>query len=278
VLSAHPARRLRDACEPIAMHAVWSRLTNERLAGLGLDFFSSYVAGRAASLGEPDAAVVASTFAWFAPGYLEGPYDAARGIVTHDRLVEVRDESTTESLRAVLGDTDPAGIADVLADAVEPADGCGRALFSGLRARGRPDDPAQRLWWACDLLREHRGDSHVAAALARGVGPVEMNVLTEVWLGMPLLSYTATRGWSSQAMQEAVDALQNRGWLDDGQLTPAGRTVRDEVESITDAQEMSVVEALGGRLDEVSGRLEEWSARCIEARAFPPDILKRAAG
>jgi len=75
----------------------------------------------------------------------------------------------------VLAGQDPSGIADLLADAVTPADGTGRALFSGLRARGRPEDPAQRLWWACDLVREHRGDSHLAAATAAGVGPVEMN-------------------------------------------------------------------------------------------------------
>ena len=55
VVGAGPARRLRDAIEPIAMHAVWARRTNERLAGLGLDFLGGYVWGRAAALGEPDA-------------------------------------------------------------------------------------------------------------------------------------------------------------------------------------------------------------------------------
>ena len=65
-----PARRLRDACEPIAMHAVWNRLTIERLAALGLDFLASYVGGRAASLGEPSPPVVAATFAWFEPNLI----------------------------------------------------------------------------------------------------------------------------------------------------------------------------------------------------------------
>jgi len=36
VTEGSPARRLRDACEPVAMHAVWSRAVNERLAQLGL--------------------------------------------------------------------------------------------------------------------------------------------------------------------------------------------------------------------------------------------------
>ena len=51
VTAAGPARRLRDACEPIAMHAVWNRVTNERLAALGLDFLAGYVGGRGAFLG-----------------------------------------------------------------------------------------------------------------------------------------------------------------------------------------------------------------------------------
>ena len=62
-----PARRLRDACEPLAMHALWNRHTNERLAALGLDFLTGYVGGRAASLGEPSPPVVVAAFAWFEP-------------------------------------------------------------------------------------------------------------------------------------------------------------------------------------------------------------------
>ena len=72
------------------------------------------------------------------------------------------------------------------------------------------------LWWACGLVREHRGDSHVAAAAAAGLNPVEMNILTELWVGMPLLSYTATRGWAPEVMQRAVESLELCGWLRDG--------------------------------------------------------------
>src|SRR5580693_6240319 len=67
-----PARRLRDACEPLAMHALWNRRTNDCLAALGLDFLTGYVWGRAASLGEPSPPVVAAVFAWFEPGLLPG--------------------------------------------------------------------------------------------------------------------------------------------------------------------------------------------------------------
>jgi len=60
---------------------------------------------------------------------------------------QAREEATAASLRDVLAGEAVAGVADLLADAAEPADGAGRPLFSGMRARGRPDDPMLRLWW-----------------------------------------------------------------------------------------------------------------------------------
>jgi hypothetical protein len=278
VVGGGPARRLRDAGEPIAMHAVWSRTTNERLAERGFDFFASYVGGRAAPMGDPVGAVVASAFAWFEPSFVAGVHAAARALATPAEVLEVRDEATVSSLRAVLAGDDPAEVADLLAAALAAADGTGRPLFSALRSRGRPDDPVQRLWWACDLAREHRGDSHVIAAAAAGVGPVEMNLLTELWLGMPLFSYAASRGWAPEVMQAAVERLEGRGWVAGAALTDAGRAAREAIERSTDAQEQEVVDALGDRLDEVCARLDAWSERCIAAAAFPPDPLKRAAG
>ena len=278
VATAGPARRLRDACEPVAMHAVWSPLVRDRLTALGLDFRGAYVGGRAASLGDPPGPVVAATFAWFEPDALAAWYDTARSAVPRDELIATRDAATAESLAGVLAGEDPAAVADLLTEATAAADGTGRPLFSGLRGRGRPADPFQRLWWACDLVREHRGDSHVAAANAAGVGPVAMNVLTERWLGMPLLSYTSTRGWPEDVMRAAVNQLEERGWLRAGDLTDTGRAVRAGIEERTDAAEESIVTALGDRLDEVCARLNAWAGRCIAAGCFPADPLKRAAG
>ena len=278
VLDASPARRLRDACEPVAMHAVWCRATNEALAGFGLNFLTTYVGGRSAYLGEPLGAVAAAAFAWFEPGLVASLWDATLAALPRDRLVEVRDATVTRSLREVLGDDDPGEVADLLVDAVIGADGTGRPLFSGLRAAGVPDDPALRLWWACSLVREHRGDSHVAAANAAGIDAVQMNVLTELWLGMPLLSYTASRGWPEPAMRAAVASLEAQGWLAAGALTDAGLAARVAVEGATDAQEQGVVDALGDTLDEVCARLDDWGHRCVEHGSFPADVLKRAAG
>lgn len=229
-----PARRLRDAVEPIAMHDVWSRHVNEQMAGHGLDFLSSYVGGRASVLGEPRPEVVAAAFAWFEPALVAACYDAARAALPVGQLPALRDTAVAESLREVLGDAEEvAAAADRLAEAAAGLSTAGRPLYAGLLAKGRPADDWQRLWWACDLAREHRGDSHVMAAGGAGLGPVEMNVLTELWLGMPLGSYTATRGWPPERVAAASDRLREEGLLASDDLTDSGRALRELVEAPT---------------------------------------------
>lgn len=275
---ASPARRLRDSIEPIAMHPVWSRQVNEALAAEGLDFLTAYLWGRAAALGEAVDAVVTATFAVFEPGMVGAIYEQGRRACTRDRLLQVRTDATIASLASVLEGEDVVPVADALQRAVAQADGTGRPLFSGLAAQGWPDDPVGRLWRACELAREHRGDSHVAACIARRLGPIEMNILTELWVGMPLGSYTATRGWADDRIQASAAALRDGGLLEGDGLSQAGRTMRDEIEATTDAMEASVVAALGSDLDTTISQLNRWSDRCISAGAFPPDVLKRAAG
>ena len=132
VVAASPARRLRDAIEPIAMHSVWSRRTNERLHGLGLDFLGGYVWGRAAALGEPDPGVVVSSFAVFEPAMLTATYEQARAACPREEMLAARAEATIASLRETLTDAGVAPIADRLAAAVSSADATGRPLFAGL--------------------------------------------------------------------------------------------------------------------------------------------------
>lgn len=275
-----PARQLRDAAEPIAMHAVWSRQTNESLERIGLDFLGAYVWGRATVLGDASSPVVAATFAWFEPAMIAAVLDLAREAISRTDLMSARDQATIASLEAALVDEDYNaidGVADTLLAALGGAQPAGRPLFAGLRSLPVPASPAGKLWRACDLLREFRGDSHITAVLAAGLGPVEANILTERWLGMDLATYTGTRGWSAEAMTVATDGLRSGGLLDGDELTELGRAVRAAIEASTDIQVESVVGALGD-IDSVCQALSRWSERCIEAGAFPRDELKRAAG
>jgi hypothetical protein len=264
------------------MHAVWSPDTNAALAGHGLDFFTGYLCGRAAPLGPVPGAVVAATFAVFEPGLVDQLWVAGRQKVGLDELTATRDAATAASLRAVLApvadEDEVARAAGRLEDAVDGLDGTGRVLFSALRARPRPTDPFERLWRATDLVREHRGDSHVAACVAAGLDPVRMNVLTEVWVGYPVGEYSGTRAWPAPRQAAAVAALEADGLLADGRITPAGRSFRDAVETATDTAQADLVAALEPGLAALTEQLDAWSKRCVEAGAFPPDVRKRAAG
>ena len=278
---AGPARRLRDAFEPVAMHAVWSPLVHQRMAERGLDFFGAYVWGRACVLGEPCGAVVASAFAAFEPGMIAGIYDAARATMGRDDAHRITFSATAESLRSVLGADDAAAVDSVggrLADVVDGLDRTGRPLFAGVASLDWPDDPYGRLFQACLALREHRGDAHVAAYLGAGFDPVEMNVLTELWLGYPLGEYSGSRAWPDETTAAALAGMRGRGLLDGEHITAAGRAARDAIEDTTDAMENAVIEALADDLDSIVDQLMIWSQRCVDAATFPPDPRKRAAG
>ncbi len=281
VAAASSARRLRDAAEPLAMHAVWSRRVNGALADRGLDFLTSYVWGRAASLGEPVAEVVAAAFAWFSPELITGLYGTGRDQLARGELLEVRGRAVVDGLQEILAGEDVADVAETattLRRAMAGLDGVGRPLFAGLRALPEPNEPVAKLWRACDMVREYRGDGHIAAVASTGLSPVEMNIATELWLGAPILSYTATRGWSEEQMGDAMTSLTDRGWLADEELTELGRAGRDEIEARTDAAEHPLVAALGRDIDAVAYRLDGWGQLCIDADAFPPDPFKRWAG
>lgn len=278
VIEAAPARQLRDAVEPLAAHGIWARETNQRYEQIGLDFLSGYVRGRAASLGDVPAAVVLASFGVFAPTFLRPLYEASLGIVPRAKVLEARTEGTVASLRRILGEADIAKLVHWLWTGLGELDGTARPLFSGLLALDRPDDPLGQLWRACELIREHRGDSHLAVCICAGLGPVEMNILTELYCGMPLGSYTATRGWGSEAIGAAVEGLEEQGIIEGNRLTEAGHQVRHALERQTDQMEQPLVDVLGERLEAVVVLLTDLSKRLIAAQGFPPDPFKRAAG
>lgn len=282
VRSGSPSRRLRDAFEPLAMHAVWSPLVHERLEARGLDFFGTYVIGRACVLGRPNGRVVASAFAAFEPGLIAGIWDAAVATVDPEEGHRITWQTAAESLATVLDGADPDAIDSIgtrLADVVDGLDPTGRSLFSGVQSLRRPDDPHARLWQACLALREHRGDAHVAAYLGERFDPVRMNILTELWLDYPAGEYSGTRAWPEEATATAMTSLRADGLIDEsGAITARGLETRDAIEARTDAMEQPVVDALGADLDAIAEQLDAWSRRCVDAHTFPPDPRKRAAG
>ncbi|MCF6379742.1 hypothetical protein L2K70_19190 [Nocardioides KLBMP 9356] len=274
-----PARRLRDAIEPLATICFWSEPAYDAYAALGLDFLQGYVFGRGCVLGDAEPAVAAAAFGVFEPGLVADLFGSGRGVCSIDEVRAAKERGTIAALEECLGRPDDLGeVVAVLRRAAEAADPTGRALHAGLTALPWPEDLLGQLWHACSILREHRGDGHLAVLVAAGVDGVQANQLTELWVGWDPLAYTGSRAWSPEAMSAATGVLEQRGWVADGRLTEAGTQVRRDLESATDRSVQGAVDAIGTDLDRVVERLDAWSQQVVERGWFPPDPYKRAAG
>ncbi len=276
---ATPARALRDAIEPIAAVSFWSKHVHDAYAARGLDFLHGYVWGRASAMGEPRGSVVAAAFGVFEPTLIATLYDAARAAVPLADIRAATEEGAAATLEQVLGRPD--GLVEVvkkLRHGLDAADDTARPLFAGLSGLSWPQTPMAKLWHATTMLRELRGDGHLAAMVAAGVTGLEANILTELRIGFEPLAYTSTRGWPIEAMEAATDALTARGLVADGALTGKGAALRDEIEAVTDRMMAPVVDALGDALPSLVTTLDGWAAQLVEAGWFPPDPYKRAAG
>jgi hypothetical protein len=97
------------------------------------------------------------------------------------------------------------------------------------------------------VLREHRGDGHLAALLTAGLDPVEA-LVSFAAIGAASTPTFASRGWSEAEWAAARERLTARGLVDgDGTATEAGRALRDEVERRTDQLAAGPWAALGER-------------------------------
>lgn len=280
-LDPTPSRRLREAIEPIAMVSVWSPEVNERHTKAGLDFLTGYIVGRAAPLGLVPTDLVVSAFGVFSPGVIASAYETGLATTTHAEVLAALEEGTVAALHRLLGSPgrEVEEVVAVLRAGLDRADLLGRPLFSGLHARDWPPDAWARLWHAATLLREYRGDSHLAACVAAGLGPIGANLLTEAHVGLTDRSYTASRGWRTEEIDQAVLRLVAQGVLDrDGAITDRGRALRDEIENATERALEPVMAGIGGHLDLAVDWCRQWASRIVEGGSFPPDPFKRAAG
>src|SRR5205823_11056006 len=136
-----------------------------------------------------------------------------------------------------------AGIARAAADACQPE---GRPLFAGHASLAWPDQPHLVVWHAITVLREYRGDGHIAAMVAEGVTGCQALVIHGATGDVPNAVLQSSRAWPDDEWALAADELRTRGWLDEsGALTDAGRTHRQWVEDRTDALAMAPGEPVG---------------------------------
>ncbi|GAA3835612.1 SCO6745 family protein [Nocardioides panacisoli] len=263
----HPApvaRRLYDLVEPIGLVNFVAEEPNEAMAELGFsNYWDGYFAGRSAPLGRVPAEVVHSTFYNFADGEVARHIPKVWETTTPEAAHAARERGCVAALRRILGDlVETPGLAraaELLAEASTSAPTEGRAMYAGLRALPVPEEPVARLWHAANMLREHRGDGHIAALLSEGIGGIEAHVLAALAGGVyPAESFGRIHHLPKERLAEVMAGLRARGILDDsGRLTDAGCAVKGRVESLTDALAEAPYETLEPEeLDELVALLE----------------------
>jgi hypothetical protein len=267
------ARRLFHLVEPIAVVTYMADEPTEAVMALGLPtVWDAYFAGRAAPLGrDVPATVVHALFYNFAAGEVARHIPRVWDMVTPEAASAAREQGSVAALRRILGDlTDTPGIAraaDLLVKAGTSARTEGRALYAAVRALPVPTEPVARLWHGANLLREHRGDGHVAALLTEGVGGTEAHVLHALSEGMPAEKFGRVAHLPAAQLAAVVDGMRARGLISpDGWLAADGRQTKERVESLTDVLAAPAYDALEpDELDQLVEDLERLAPALVGA-------------
>jgi hypothetical protein len=262
------ARRMYGLIEPIGLVPYFADESDEALMALGLrNSWDAYFAGRAAPLGAGvPAEVVHAVFYNFAPGEVARHLPKVWDLTTPEAALAARERGCVAGLRRILGElADDPGVAragDLLVKAATSAPVEGRALYAALRALPVPQEPVARLWHAATLLREHRGDGHIVALLAEGIGGTEAHVLHALSAGIPAHEFGRVGHLPAAQLTAVVDGMRARGLVGaDGRLTADGHAAKERVEALTDRLAEAPYHALSpGELDRLTTDLEPISA------------------
>ncbi|MEU8381022.1 hypothetical protein [Streptosporangium sp. NPDC048865] len=252
------ARQSWRRLEPVHAMVYFVPEATERYAALGLDVRAGYFASRSAAFGTASAELVVATFYNFHPALVRRSIPAAWQVTTPEKVLAARLEAAGAALRRgglheieTLAET-----AELAARAAERA--CehpqGRPLFAAHAALPWPSEPILRLWHAQMLLREFRGDGHIAALLAEGVGPLDALVLHAATGKVPTAFLKFSRDWPEEEWAGAEESLRGRGLLDGDGLTEEGAALRQRIEDRTDELALPAYAALSGEeLERLAG-------------------------
>ena len=262
------ARRMFELMEPICTVAFSAPEPDRELVALGLrdDYWDGYFAGRAAALGEAPAEVVDAAFYSFAPGEVARHIPRVWTVTSPVEAAQARLRGCAAALRRLLDgerldeQIDAAG--QLATVAARSASVSGRALFAGLRAQPAPDDPAARLWHGCNMLREHRGDGHLASLLAHGIRRSEAHVMLAIDAGLPASRFGRLHHLPEAYVAGVVDDLRRRGLvISESEFTPRGRQIKDSIERLTDELAVEPYSSLAeGQRSDLDTALESISA------------------
>ena len=262
-----------ELVEPIGLIPYTADEPNQAMFALGFtNYWDTYFAGRAAPLGHAPAEVVDALFYNFAPGEVARHIPKVWRTTTTASAIAARQIGCAQALRRILGDRvdTPAftRTTELLLKAATSAPLEGRPMYAALRSIPIPDDPVARLFHAASLLREHRGDGHIAALMTEGVGGLEAHVLSALDLDIPAEKFGRIHHLPGAQLAAVLDGMRQRGLIGgDGRLSAQGRAVKRRVEALTDDLAATPYERLEpGELDELMASLEPIAALLLSAQ------------
>ncbi|GAB2496252.1 SCO6745 family protein [Nocardiopsis aegyptia] len=249
------ARRAWAHVEPYHSMIYFAPEASEAYADLGLKGWAQYFAPRAAALGAASPEVVTAAFFNFHPDAVRSALPGAWEVASPEQVLAARLSAADAALRRILGaaveSPEVERAAELARRAAEAAadDVAGRPLYAAHAALPWPEEPHLVLWHAQTLLREYRGDGHVAALLTAGLSGLDALVThAAAGEGMPAEKLRTTRKWSQEEWDTAADGLRESGWLAEGPelaLTSVGAQRRARIEEITDGLALAPYAVLG---------------------------------
>jgi hypothetical protein len=274
--------RAHRAIEPLHSHIYFAPEQDEHFAALGLrPGRMSYFAGRAAPMGAVGAGTVTATFYNFSPSLVAHMIPRAWALAAPEQVLAARLDAARAALTRLLGGPQAAGspevaeLAELLREACAVLTPEGRPLYAAHADLPWPEEPLLVLWHGATLLREHRGDGHIATLLHAGLTGLEALIThTATGRGFTEGAARATRGWADEEWAAGCAALADRGLVDGAGLTADGESLRARIEGQTDALSADPWLLLGA---ERTGRVVELAKglarRLVENGAFPPGVF-----
>jgi hypothetical protein len=278
------ARKMWRTLEPLHGMVYFAPEAPDEYARLGFEEQrAGYFATRAAPMGAVAAEVVIATFFNFHPELVRRHIPKVWAASSPARIVDARFRVAGAALERMLGAAvDSAEMTEAATLAREAALACrpeGRPLYAGHASVSWPADPHLVLWHAITLLREYRGDGHVAVLTSENVSACEALVLHAAAGDVPGATLRASRAWSDEEWCAASDGLRTRGWLDvEGELTDAGRAHRAGVEGRTDELALAPWRHIGTEAcDRLRVTVRPWSRAVVDAGTFATSIWEGGA-
>jgi hypothetical protein len=294
------ARRMWALFEPVHVISYFAGAARDAFEQAGLrGFWRGYFAGRAAPIGLTGAAPVAASFFSFAPGMVARAVPGVWDLIMPRDALAIREAGAVAALRSLLALSDDAMVpapvvaaADGLADVTVDLGCAGRTLGAANAALPVPGESLARLWQAATVLREHRGDGHIAAlvaadldapealALRTGVDRAADGAPCHVQAGWDRDQMQPARGWTDEEWDAAAARLADRGLLQrDGIATPAGVALHRDVEHQTDVAAARPWATLReSQVEELAGLLLPVARACAAVLPVPNPIGVPAPG